>query len=80
DAARHAWADFVLPRLDRSHYLDDAGTPLDDAALRRVLTGEDREPWERQNAAARGLGVAPRKQGVWDTIAYGGVNKITPGE
>ncbi|WP_124094474.1 hypothetical protein [Burkholderia gladioli] len=80
DAARHAWADFVLPRLDRSQYLDDAGNPLSDAELRRVLTGEDREAWERANAAARGQGVKPRKQGVWDTIAYGGVNKIVPGE
>ncbi|MBJ9917668.1 hypothetical protein I5784_23155 [Burkholderia cenocepacia] len=80
DAARHAWADFVLPRLDRSQYLDDAGNPLDDAALRRVLTGEDREAWEARNIAARGMGVEPRKQGVWDTIAYGGVNKIVPGE
>ncbi|WP_334037297.1 hypothetical protein [Burkholderia gladioli] len=80
DAARHAWADFVLPRLDRSQYLDDAGNPLSDAELRRVLTGEDREAWERANAAARGQGVKPRKQGVWDTIAYGGVNKIIPGE
>ncbi|WP_186269823.1 hypothetical protein [Burkholderia gladioli] len=80
DAARHAWADFVLPRLDRSQYLDDAGNPLSDAELRRVLTGEDREAWERANAAARGQGVKPRKQGVWDTIAYGGVSKITPGE
>lgn len=80
DAARHAWADFVLPRLDRSQYLDDAGNPLDDAALRRVLTGEDRESWEARNIAARGMGVEPRQQGVWDTIAYGGVNKIVPGE
>ncbi|MBR7942361.1 hypothetical protein [Burkholderia cenocepacia] len=80
DAARHAWADFVLPRLDRSQYLDDAGNPLDDAALRRVLTGEDREAWETRNIAARGMGVEPRQQGVWDTIAYGGVNKIVPGE
>ncbi|KKJ05629.1 hypothetical protein [Burkholderia gladioli] len=80
DAARHAWADFVLPRLDRSQYLDDAGNPLSDAELRRVLTGEDREAWERRNIAARGQGVDPRQQGVWDTIAYGGVNKIVPGE
>ncbi|MBU9378700.1 hypothetical protein [Burkholderia gladioli] len=80
DAARHAWADFVLPHLDRSQYLDDAGNPLNDAELRRVLTGDDREAWERQNAAARGQGVQPRKQGVWDTIAYGGVSKIVPGE
>ncbi len=80
DVARHAWADFVLPRLDRSQYLDDAGNPLSDAELRRVLTGEDREAWERRNIAARGQGVDPRQQGVWDTIAYGGVNKIVPGE
>ncbi|WLE60282.1 hypothetical protein GIY62_06385 [Burkholderia plantarii] len=80
DAARRAWADFVLPRLDRSQYLDDAGNPLSDANLHKVLTGDDRESWERADAAARGQGVAPRKQGVWDTIAYGGVNKIVPGE
>ena len=73
DAARHAWADFVLPRLDRSQYLDDAGNPLDDAAVRRVLTGEDREAWEARNIAARGIDVERLKQGVWDTIAYGGV-------
>ncbi|KVE27259.1 hypothetical protein WS67_12220 [Burkholderia singularis] len=79
DAARHAWADFVLPRLDRTQYLDDAGNPMNDADLRRVLTGENREDWEQRNAAARGL-IAPRKEGVWDTIAYGGVNKIVPGE
>ncbi|HIC7209411.1 hypothetical protein [Burkholderia stabilis] len=80
DAARRAWADFVMPRLDRTQYLDDAGNPFDDAALRRVLTGEDREAWEARNIAARGVGVEPRQQGVWDTIAYGGVNKIVPGE
>ncbi|WP_261532603.1 hypothetical protein [Burkholderia multivorans] len=79
DAARHAWADAVMPLLDRSQYLDDAGNPLSDADLRKMLVGEDREPWERANAAARG-NIAPRKQGVWDTIAYGGVNKIVPGE
>ncbi|AAT38376.1 gp17 [Burkholderia phage BcepC6B] len=79
DAQRHAWADAVMPLLDRSQYLDDAGNPLNDAELRKVLVGEDREAWERANAAARG-NVAPRKQGVWDTIAYGGVNKIVPGE
>ncbi|WP_261547338.1 hypothetical protein [Burkholderia multivorans] len=79
DAARHAWADAVMPLLDRSQYLDDAGNPLNDADLRKMLVGEDREPWERANAAARG-NIAPRKQGVWDTIAYGGVNKIVPGE
>ncbi|WP_186152455.1 hypothetical protein [Burkholderia gladioli] len=80
DAARHAWADFVLPRLDRSQYLDDAGNPLSDNDLQRVLTGDLREPWERANAASRGQNMKPRKQGVWDTIAYGGVNKIIPGE
>ncbi|MCL4661386.1 hypothetical protein L0Z16_19370 [Burkholderia multivorans] len=79
DAARHAWADAVMQLLDRSQYLDDAGNPLNDADLRKMLVGEDREPWERANAAARG-NVAPRKQGVWDTIAYGGINKIVPGE
>lgn len=79
DAARHAWADAVMPLLDRSQYLDDAGNPLNDADLRKMLVGEDREPWERANAAARG-NIAPRKQGVWDTIAYGGINKIVPGE
>lgn len=79
DAQRHAWADAVMPLLDRSQYLDDAGNPLSDAELRKVLVGEDREAWERANAAARGK-TAPRKQGVWDTIAYGGVNKIVPGE
>ncbi|MBU9660887.1 hypothetical protein KTF22_03135 [Burkholderia multivorans] len=79
DAARHAWADAVMPLLDRSQYLDDAGNPLNDTDLRKMLVGEDREPWERANAAARG-NIAPRKQGVWDTIAYGGVNKIVPGE
>ncbi|MCA8480502.1 hypothetical protein LGN35_21405 [Burkholderia multivorans] len=79
DAARHAWADAVMPLLDRSQYLDDAGNPLNDVDLRKMLVGEDREPWERANAAARG-NIAPRKQGVWDTIAYGGVNKIVPGE
>ncbi|MBR8303690.1 hypothetical protein KDW49_23555 [Burkholderia dolosa] len=79
DAQRHAWADAVMPLLDRSQYLDDAGNPLSDTELRRVLTGDDRESWERANAAARG-NIAPRKQGVWDTIAYGGVNKIVPGE
>ncbi|WP_261537087.1 hypothetical protein [Burkholderia multivorans] len=79
DAARHAWADAVMPLLDRSQYLDDAGNPLNDTDLRKMLVGEDREPWERANAAARG-NVAPRKQGVWDTIAYGGINKIVPGE
>ncbi|KOE25738.1 hypothetical protein [Burkholderia multivorans] len=79
DAARHAWADAVMPLLDRSQYLDDAGNPLNDVDLRKMLVGEDREPWERANAAARG-NIAPRKQGVWDTIAYGGINKIVPGE
>ncbi|AWD90787.1 virion structural protein [Burkholderia phage vB_BmuP_KL4] len=79
DAARHAWADAVMPLLDRSQYLDDAGNPLNDTDLRKMLVGEDREPWERANAAARG-NIAPRKQGVWDTIAYGGINKIVPGE
>ncbi|WP_175813357.1 hypothetical protein [Burkholderia contaminans] len=79
DAQRHAWADAVMPLLDRSQYLDDAGNPLSDVELRKVLVGEDREAWERANAAARG-NIAPRKQGVWDTIAYGGVNKIVPGE
>lgn len=80
DKARNAFADAILPRLDRSQFLDDAGNPLDDAALRRVLTGEDRESWERRNIAARGKGIEPRQQGVWDTIAYGGVSKIVPGE
>lgn len=79
DAQRHAWADTVMPLLDRSQYLDDAGNPLSDVELRKVLVGEDRQAWERANAAARG-NIAPRKQGVWDTIAYGGVNKIVPGE
>ncbi|ARL48221.1 hypothetical protein BOC50_36525 [Burkholderia pseudomallei] len=79
DAQRHAWADAVMPLLDRSQYLDDAGNPLSDVELRKVLVGEDRQAWERANAAARG-NIAPRKQGVWDTIAYGGVNKIVPGE
>lgn len=79
DAQRRAWADTVMPLLDRSQYLDDAGNPLNDADLHMVLTGENREAWERANAAARGQ-IAPRKQGVWDTIAYGGVNKIVPGE
>ncbi|MCA7962497.1 hypothetical protein LGM54_05965 [Burkholderia cenocepacia] len=79
DAQRHAWADAVMPLLDRSQYIDDAGNPLSDVELRKVLVGEDREAWERANAAARG-NIAPRKQGVWDTIAYGGVNKIVPGE
>ncbi|RQT43118.1 hypothetical protein DF046_36675 [Burkholderia cepacia] len=79
DAQRHAWADAVMPLLDRSQYLDDAGNPLNDVEMRKVLVGEDREAWERANAAARG-NVKPRKQGVWDTIAYGGVNKIVPGE
>ncbi|MGG2044829.1 hypothetical protein [Burkholderia gladioli] len=80
DAARHAWADFVLPRLDRSQYLDDAGNPLSDVELRRVLTGEDREAWERMDIAARGRDVPERRQGVWDTISYGGAPKIVPGE
>jgi len=79
DAARHAFADAILPRLDRSQFLDDAGNPLSDAELRKVLTGDDRETWERANAAARGQ-IEPRKQGVWDTIAYGGISKIVPGE
>lgn len=80
DGARHAWADTVLPLLDRSQYLDDAGNPMSDADIRQFLVGEDREAWQRRNIAARGQGVAPRKQGVWDTIAYGGVSKIVPGE
>ncbi|AET91084.1 hypothetical protein BYI23_B004770 [Burkholderia sp. YI23] len=80
DAQRAAWADTVMPLLDRSRYLDDSGNQMGDAELRKVLTGDDRVPWEQANAAARGQGVAPRTQGVWDTIAYGGVSKITPGE
>lgn len=80
DVQRAAWADKVLPLLDRSKYLDDAGNPMNDAAIRRVLTGEDRAPWEAKNIAARGQNVEPRQQGVWDTIAYGGVSKIVPGE
>lgn len=80
DTQRAAWADFVMPLLDRSRYLDDSGNQMGDAELRKVLTGDDRLPWEKANAAARGQGVAPRDQGVWDTIAYGGVSKITPGE
>ena len=80
DTQRAAWADFVMPLLDRSKYLDDSGNQMGDAELRRVLTGDDRQPWEQANAAARGRGVQPRQQGVWDTIAYGGVSKIVPGE
>lgn len=80
DAARHAWADFVMQRLDRSQYLDDAGNPMNDADIRKMLVGEDRESWEQKNIAAKGQGVAPRETGVWDTIAYGGVSKIVPGE
>jgi len=63
-----------------SSLMDLMHNPLNDADLRKVLTGEDRETWERANIAARGQGVTPRQQGVWDTIAYGGVSKIVPGE
>lgn len=80
DAQRAAWADKVMPLLDRSRYLDDSGNPMTDAALRKMLTGDDRETWEKANIAAKGQGVAPRETGVWDTIAYGGVSKIVPGE
>lgn len=79
DMQRAQWADFVMPLLDRARYLDDAGNPLNDAAVRRMLVGEDRTPWERSSAAAKGQ-IEPRQQGVWDTIAYGGINKIVPGE
>lgn len=79
DVQRNAWANYVMPLLDRNQFLDDAGNPLNDTELRKVLVGEDREAWETRDAAAKGQ-TAPRQQGVWDTIAYGGVNKITPGE
>jgi hypothetical protein len=80
DVQRRAWVNDVLPLLDRSQYLDDAGNPMTDDAIRQFLAGEDRESWQRRNTAARGKGIEPRQQGVWDTIAYGGVSKIVPGE
>lgn len=80
DAQRGAWADFVLPRLNKGSYLDDTGNPMSDAQIRQMLVGEDRVQWEQRNAAARGKGIEKRKQGVWDTIAYGGISKIVPGE
>lgn len=36
---QQAWADYLLPRLDRSQYLDSNGEVMDDDALREVLYG-----------------------------------------
>lgn len=80
DRQRTAWAESVLPLLDKTRYLDDAGNPMTDAAILQMLKGEDRLQWEQRNAAARGKGVPDRKQGIWDTIAYGGISKIVPGK
>lgn len=37
EAGRDAWVDAVLPKLDRSRYVDDLGQPWDDARLREFL-------------------------------------------
>lgn len=37
--ARSAWVNFIMPKLDRSRYVDDAGNVLDDAAMRDLLDG-----------------------------------------
>lgn len=77
DLARRQWADYVLPRLDRSKYLNDSGDPMTDDEVRKVLTGEDRGPWQEANIAAKGQNVQARKPGVWDEIAGTSPREIT---
>jgi hypothetical protein len=36
-AGRQAWVDAILPKLDRSRYVDDLGQPFDDARMRDFL-------------------------------------------
>lgn len=36
---QEAWANAVLPLLDRTRYVDEAGQPMDDAAVLRLLNG-----------------------------------------
>lgn len=77
DVARQQWADYVLPRLDRSKYLDDNGDLMKDGALRKVLTGDERGPWQEMNRQMRGKNVAPREPGIWDEIAGTSPREIT---
>lgn len=77
DAQRRAWADFVLPLLDRSKYLNDSGDTMSDAEVRQMLTGEARGPWQEANIAAKGQNVPRRKPGIWDEIAGTSPREIT---
>jgi len=77
DVQRRAWADFVMPLLDRSKYLDDSGDVMSDAAVRQMLTGEARGPWQEANIAAKGKDVKKRAPGIWDEIAGTSPREIT---
>lgn len=77
DVARRTWADYVLPRLDRSKYLNDSGDMMSDDEVRKVLTGEARGPWQEANIAAQGRNVPKRKPGIWDEIAGTSPREIT---
>ncbi|MFP3799435.1 hypothetical protein [Paraburkholderia sp. SIMBA_027] len=70
DAQRARWAQFVFPLLDRSQFLNDHGDQMSDAEVMRMLTGEERGPWQQARAAApAGKGVEGRQPGIWDEIA-----------
>jgi len=55
-AARDQWVQDTMPLLDRSRYLLEDGTLMNDQQLAGVLNS------------------------AWDTIATGGLNKMTPGQ
>ncbi len=77
DVQRRAWADFVLPLLDRSKYLNENGDVMSDAEVRQMLTGEARGPWQEANIAAKGKDVKKRAPGIWDEIAGTSPREIT---
>lgn len=77
DTARRTWADFVMPLLDRSKYLNDDGNVMTDGELRQLLTGEARGPWQEANIAAKGKDVKKRAPGIWDEIAGTSPREIT---
>ncbi|SDI65423.1 hypothetical protein SAMN04487926_12161 [Paraburkholderia steynii] len=77
DVQRRAWADFVLPLLDRSKYLNDNGDLMSDAEVRQMLTGEARGPWQEANIKAKGKDMQRRKPGIWDEIAGTSPREIT---
>jgi len=77
DAQRQRWAQFVFPLLDRNQYLNQYGDLMSDAEVMRMLTGEERGPWQQQVTAAGGKKAAARQPGVWDEIAGTAPSDIT---